>query len=140
MIPIIDTHQHLWDLKKFKLAWVKDGDPLNASYTPKEYAIATEGLNVVKSVYMEVDVVEEQQQAEADYLIELIKSKTAPTPWPLWCRAGPRRKVSRNTSINSRQARSSKGIRQVIHVDSTPPGFCLKPESSRVCNTLERSA
>src|SRR5580700_9077621 len=79
MIPIIDTHQHLWDLKKFKLAWVKEGDPLAHSHTPVEYAEATKGLNVVKSVYMEVDVVPEQQQAEVDYLIELCKSGKTPT-------------------------------------------------------------
>ena len=127
MIPIIDTHQHLWDLKKFKLAWVKDGDPLNASYTPKEYAIATEGLNVVKSVYMEVDVVEEQQQAEADYLIELIKSKTAPTVAAVV--SGRPAKESFKKYVDQFKASPFiKGIRQVIHVDSTPPGFCLKPE------------
>src|SRR5580704_2808917 len=78
MIPIIDTHQHLWDLKKFKLAWVKEGDPLAHSHTPVEYAEATKGLNVVKSVYMEVDVVPEQQQAEVDYLIDLCKSGKTP--------------------------------------------------------------
>ena len=79
MIPIVDTHQHLWDLKKFKLGWVTPGNPLAANFTPVEYAKATEGLNVVKAVYMEVDVVPEQQQAEVDYLIELIKSKSTPT-------------------------------------------------------------
>src|SRR5262249_30356124 len=75
MIPIVDCHQHLWDLSKFKLGWVKDGDPLAVTHGPKEYAEATKGLGFVKSVYMEVDVVEEQQQKEADYLIDLIKTK-----------------------------------------------------------------
>ena len=57
MLPVIDTHQHLWDLAKFRLGWLKDKDnPLAHSYTPKEYAEATQGLNVVKSVYMEVDI------------------------------------------------------------------------------------
>ncbi|HJZ94836.1 MAG TPA: twin-arginine translocation signal domain-containing protein, partial [Gemmataceae bacterium] len=79
MTPLVDTHQHLWDLSKFKLAWVKEGHPLNQNFTPKEYAEATEGLKVVKAVYMEVDVIEEQQQKEADYLLDLIKSKSTPT-------------------------------------------------------------
>ena len=79
MIPIVDCHQHLWDLSKFRLAWVKEGDPLAVSHMPKEYAEATKGLSFVKAVYMEVDVVEEQQQKEADYLIELIKSKESIT-------------------------------------------------------------
>ena len=68
-IPIVDTHQHLWDLTKFKLAWFDPKTPegmiLGHNFTPKEYAAATKGLNVVKAVYMEVDVVPEQQQQEA---------------------------------------------------------------------------
>ena len=72
MMPIVDTHQHLWDLTKFKLAWFDPDTPsgkiLGHSFTPKEYAEATKGLNVVKAVYMEVDVVPEQQQKEADYV------------------------------------------------------------------------
>src|SRR5215208_1274074 len=79
MMPLVDCHQHLWDLSKFKLAWVKAGDPLAVSHTPREYAEATKGLHIVKAVYMEVDVVEEQQQQEADFLIDLIKSKAGPT-------------------------------------------------------------
>src|SRR5262249_52488942 len=79
MIPLVDCHQHLWDLSKLKLAWVKEGEPLAVSHTPKEYAEATRGLNIVKAVYMEVDVVEEQQQKEVDYIIELIKLKSTPT-------------------------------------------------------------
>ena len=59
-MPIVDTHQHLWDLKQFKLAWfdpkTPEGKILGHSFTPKEYAEATKDLNVVKAVYMEVDV------------------------------------------------------------------------------------
>jgi len=78
MIPIVDTHQYLWDLSKFKLGWFKDGDPLAQSFTPVEYAEAIKGLNVVKSVYIKVDVVPEQQQAEADYVTELCKAGNTP--------------------------------------------------------------
>ena len=30
--PIVDTHQHLWDLKKFRLPWIKKGSPLDHSF------------------------------------------------------------------------------------------------------------
>src|SRR5437764_4490383 len=80
VFPIIDTHQHLWDLKKFRLPWLKKVDALNRSYLPEDYAAATGELaksslmpvaKVVKSVYMEVDVAPEQQGMEAEALIEL---------------------------------------------------------------------
>ena len=127
MIPIIDTHQHLWDLKKFKLAWVKEGDELAHSHTPVEYAEATKGLNVVKAVYMEVDVVPEQQQAEADYLVELCKSGKTPTV----AAVVSGRPASESFEKYVRPFKDSpyiKGIRQVIHVDTTPAGYCLKKE------------
>ena len=31
-LPIIDTHQHLWDLKKFRLPWIKPGSPLGKDF------------------------------------------------------------------------------------------------------------
>ena len=127
MLPAIDTHQHLWDLTKFKLGWLKKGDALDASFTPKEFAAATEGLNVVKAVYMEVDVVEEQQQAEVDYLVELCKSKKTPTVAAV-VSGRPARGGFAGYVTQFKDSKYIKGIRQVLHVDATPTGTCLKKE------------
>ena len=145
MLPIVDTHQHLWDLNRFKLAWfdpnTPDGKILGHSFTPKEYAEATKGLNVVKAIYMEVDVVPEQQQKEADYLIELCKSGETTT-----CAAVVSgRPNSDGFEKYARQFKGSKyvkGIRQVLHVDSTPAGYCLDPKfikGIQLLGTLELS-
>ncbi|QEL16012.1 amidohydrolase family protein [Limnoglobus roseus] len=127
MLPVVDTHQHLWDLTKFKLGWLKPGSVYDASFTPKEYAEATAGLNVVKAVYMEVDVVPEQQQAEADYLVELCQSGKTPT-----CAAvvsgRPNSDGFAKYAGQFKGSKYVKGIRQVLHVDSTPPGYCLDPK------------
>jgi predicted TIM-barrel fold metal-dependent hydrolase len=129
MLPIVDTHQHLWDLSKFTLAWIDPTNPsvLTRSYTPKEYADETKGLNVVKAVYMEVDVVPEQQQKEADYLIELCESKATPT-----CAAVVSGRPNGETFPKyAKQFQGSKwvkGIRQVLHVDATPAGYALDPK------------
>src|SRR5687767_15857548 len=71
MTPIIDTHQHLWDLSRFDLPWLSGGGPLARSYLMEDYLREADGLNVVKTVYMEVDVVHEQRPAEAEFVIEL---------------------------------------------------------------------
>ncbi len=71
LIPIVDTHQHLWDLSRFKLRWLSP--PLDRSFTPKDYLEATRGLNVVKAVYMEVAVPPEQRLQEAEYVVELCR-------------------------------------------------------------------
>jgi L-fuconolactonase len=126
MIPVIDTHQHLWDLSRFRLNWMTEGTPLSRSFLPADYAAATAGLGVVKSVYMEVDVVPAQQQAEAEYVIDLCASGR--TTMAVAVVGG--RPAEDGFAAYTRQFRGSlyvKGIRQVIHVESTPPGYCLKP-------------
>lgn len=129
MLPIVDTHQHLWDLSKLKLGWIDPTKPgvLNQSYTPAEYAEATKGLNVVKAVYMEVDVVPEDQQKEADYVVELCEGKKTPT-----CAAVVSGRPNSETFAKyAKQFQGSKwvkGIRQVLHVKETPPGYMLDPK------------
>jgi len=77
--PIVDTHQHLWDLSKFRLPWLKDEQQLRRTFTPADYLEATRGLNVVKAVYMEVAVDPSQQLAEAEHVIELCRHQESPT-------------------------------------------------------------
>ncbi|MCL5278394.1 MAG: amidohydrolase family protein [Planctomycetes bacterium] len=76
-LPIVDTHQHLWDLSKFKLRWLSP--PLDRSFTPKDYREATQGLNVVQAVYMEVAVPPEQRVQEAEYVIALCQESGSVT-------------------------------------------------------------
>ncbi len=59
--PIIDTHVHLWDLKTFRLAWLEGAPTLNRSFLWDDYRQASAGLNIVKAIYMEVDVDPSQQ-------------------------------------------------------------------------------
>ena len=128
MTPIVDTHQHLWDVTKFKLAWGKEGDALFVSHLPVDYAKATAGLNVVKSVYMEVDVVPEQQQAEVDCILELIKSKTSPTVAAVVSGRPNAGEAFRKYVAQFKGSPSVKGLRQVLHVESTPAGYSTTPE------------
>jgi len=70
-IPIIDTHQHLWDLDLFPLKWVKP--PLDRNFLMEDYLKAIEGQGVVKSIYMEVAVPPELRRKEAEWALELCK-------------------------------------------------------------------
>jgi predicted TIM-barrel fold metal-dependent hydrolase len=125
VIPVVDTHQHLWDLSKFRLPWVKEGSPLARSYLMSDYLKATEGLNVVKAVYMEVDVAEDQQQAEADFITEVCRRGDTPTV----AAVVSGRPGTDGFARYARQFKDSKyvkGIRRVLHVPQTPPGTALE--------------
>src|SRR2546423_1134119 len=45
-IAIIDCHQHLWDLTKFKLPWIKPGSLLGRSYVMADYLEAIAGTGI----------------------------------------------------------------------------------------------
>lgn len=76
-IPIIDTHQHLVDVKRFGETWSRP--PIPGNYGIEEYKKATKGLNFVKAVYMEVAVAKENRHKEALYALELCKDPSNPT-------------------------------------------------------------
>jgi len=78
-LPIVDTHQHLWDLDKFRLQWLEKSEKLKRNFTTRDYLEATRGLNVVKAVYMEVAVAGDQKLAEAQHVVELCKRTDNPT-------------------------------------------------------------
>jgi len=130
MTPIIDTHQHLWDLSWLHLPWIEEGTILARSYRMRDYQEATDGLNVVKTVYMEVDVDPAQQAAEAEYVVGLCQRDDNPMAAAVI--AG--RPASEGFRAYIRRFASSpfiKGVRQVLHGASTPPGYCLQPEFIR---------
>lgn len=128
MAPVIDTHQHLWDLTKIRLSWVKQGDPLNQSFTPTDYAAASEGLNVVKAVYMEVDVVEADLQKEADYVLDLIKSKKSPTVAAVLGGRPNKGDEFQKWVAQFKGSPHVRGLRQVVHTEHTPPGYSTTRE------------
>ncbi len=126
-MPIIDTHQHLWDLSRFRLPWVQPGTPLGHSFLLSDYQRAAEGLDIVKTIYMEVDVEPSQQQAEADFVIATCKQPES----RMVAGVVSGRPASDGFAQYARQFQGSpsiKGIRQVLHGGGTPPGYCLDPK------------
>ncbi len=124
-LPIVDTHQHLWDLEKFRPPWLAEApEVLRHSYTTKEYLAATAGLNLAKTVYMEVDVDPKQQTAEAEHVIALSKSPDHPTAGAV-ISGRPGQPGFREYFRPFIKSKAVKGVRQVLHVPSTPEGTCL---------------
>lgn len=124
-LPIIDTHQHLWDVSRFNLPWLS-GAPaiLSKSYLTRNFNAAVRGLNVVKAVYMEVDVAPEQQGMEAEHVIALSKSARHPTVGAV-ISGRPGSESFSDYILAYKDNSYVKGVRQVLHPDTTPAGLCL---------------
>lgn len=113
-LPIVDTHQHLWDLAKLQPPWLKPGGELTRSYTMADYLEATAGLNVIKAVYMEVAVADDQLVKEANLVLDLCAAPDNPT-----CAAviggRPARDDLADYLDRFRGNPYLKGIRHIIH-------------------------
>lgn len=135
-IPIVDTHQHLWDLSKIQPPWL-NGAPkvLSQTYGLAEYKTATEGLNVVQAVYMEVDVDPKDHPKEADSLIAICREGKSPTVAAV-ISGRPASKSFDGYVRKYAKEKEIKGVRQVLHVDSTPTGYCLQPSFEASMNLL----
>ncbi len=76
---IVDAHVHVWNLQQFRLPWLDHAGPLlDRNYTVADYQRAIEGLNIVRSYYVEVDVAPDQKEAEARYVTELCAQGKVP--------------------------------------------------------------
>lgn len=128
LIPIVDTHQHLWDLSKFSPPWLAGApEVIASSHVTADYLKATDGLNVVKSVYMEIDVAPEQQVEEAKHVIALSKSSDHPTVAAVI--SGRPHSAGFGKYITPlANSPYIKGVRQVLQVDGTPQGYCLQEQ------------
>jgi L-fuconolactonase len=120
-LPIIDTHLHLWDLTRLRLPWITRGDALDRNYTMADYQTARDGLNVVKAVYMEVDVADEHKRAEADFVLDICRQGNTPMVGAV-IGGRPASDGFRAYLEPLRNNRYLKGVRQVLHADTTPPG------------------
>lgn len=77
LLPVIDTHQHLWDTVRFNEGW--SSSPMKRNFDMAAYKAAIQGRNIVKSVYIEVAVPPDKRREEALYAIEMCMDKSSPT-------------------------------------------------------------
>ncbi len=132
VFPVVDTHQHLWDLSKFRLPWTKNEPKLAKNHLMSDYLTATADLGkvgglpakIVKTVYMEVDVDPAQQRAEVDYVLDLCSR--ADNPMVAAVVSGRPNSEGFAKYLDAfKNSAVIKGVRQVLHGPSTPAGYCL---------------
>lgn len=65
---LVDTHQHLWDLKQFPYSWTNGIPALHRTFTIADYEAAAAGSGITKTVFMECDVDEPHALDEARHV------------------------------------------------------------------------
>ena len=126
-IPIVDTHQHLWDIQQFDLPWVEGAGPLKKNHTMDDYLATVDGLDVAKTVYMEVDVVPHDREREVEFVIDMCERDDNPMAGAVVSGEPGSEGFAeyvRGFAGNDR----IKGIRRVLHTREMDKGHCLNDE------------
>ena len=71
---IIDTHQHIWELERFRYSWCSSVPSLNRTFAIQDYVDATLGTGIEKTIHVEADVDEPFMLAETQYILSLATS------------------------------------------------------------------
>lgn len=127
MLPIVDTHQHLWDTAQFSLPWL-DGDGmdlLRKNHLMSDYLAAADGANIAKTVYMEVDVTPAQRVEEVEFAIGLCASDDNPMAGAV-IGGSPGEEGFRAYIDRFKDEDCIKGVRLVLHVPDAEQGRCLQ--------------
>jgi L-fuconolactonase len=126
--PIVDAHLHIYDPDAHDHPWMKDLPPLNRAHGKAEYDRATEGIEIEKAVFVEVDVADGLHHDEARWVAEAAEGdprvQGVVASMPL--EKGP---AAVEADIAAFAAMPlARGVRRLIqgHVDE--PGWCLTPE------------
>lgn len=127
-MKIVDTHLHVWNLESMRLPWLEGMSPVwNRTYTEEDYRAVMEEepeYQVAGAVYVEVDAAPEEKEKEFRFMTRqaedassLIKGGIIP---------GDLESEEFPLHLERRSHLSVKGVRHVLHVDSSLPGTCLK--------------
>ena len=122
---LIDTHQHLWDLDRFRYSWCAGIPALNRSFRFPDYAAASAGLGIVKTVFVECDVDEPNALAEARMIHEVSVRRPSIAGIVASCR--PERDGFRSHLQELARLGRVRGVRRILHTQpdglSQQPGF-----------------
>ena len=127
MLPIVDTHQHMWDLAQFALPWLEgEGmEPLRKNHLMSDYLAAAEGGGIARTVYMEVDVAATQRIAEAEFVAGLCRADDNPMAGAV-IGGSPGEEGFRAYIDRFKGNDFIKGVRLVLHVPDAEPERCLQ--------------
>ena len=126
-IPIVDTHQHLWDLDLLSLPWLQEAPQLAKHHRIDDYLRAAEGHGVARAVYMEVDVAPADRARERDLISELCRRPEVPTAAAVFG-ATPGGEDFAATARALAENPYARGARVVLQAADRPRGFCLQEQ------------
>lgn len=123
--PIVDSHVHLYDVKRLRYPWLKSVPKIDRTYLLADFDRARGTVAVDKLVFAEVAVDRGQHLEEAAFVQEMADAD------PRLCGMVAHLPVEAGEAIERdlialKQFKTLRGIRRLIETEHNP-SFCLEP-------------
>jgi L-fuconolactonase len=123
--PIVDSHVHLYDIKRFNYGWLAGVPKLNRTYLLEDFDRARETIAVDKMVFAEVAVDSGLHLDEAAFIQELANRD------PRLCGIVAHVPLEKGNAVEFdivalKKLRNLSGVRRLIETERNP-AFCLEP-------------
>jgi L-fuconolactonase len=124
--PIVDSHVHLYDIKRFSYGWLAGVPKLNRTYLLDDFDRARDTIAVDKIVFAEVAVDPGLHLDEAAFIQELADCD------PRLCGIVAHLPLEKGIAVESdivalKRLRNLSGVRRLIETERNP-AFCLEPK------------
>jgi L-fuconolactonase len=124
--PIVDSHVHLYDVKRFSYGWLAGVPKINRTYLLEDFDKARGAVAVDKIVFAEVAVDPGLYLSEAGFIQELADHD------PRLCGIVAHLPLEKGSAIEAdivalKKLRNVRGIRRLIETERNP-AFCLEPQ------------
>jgi L-fuconolactonase len=129
--PIVDTHVHLWDPRRFRMSWLDGNAVLDQPYGVAEYRQHTAGVAIDAMVYLQVEVEPPYALLEAEWAAARAQEEPRLQGLVLWAplEYGEQARAFLEALIAVDPLRV-KGIRRIIQFEPDLE-FCLQPRFVR---------
>ncbi|HWA48780.1 MAG TPA: amidohydrolase family protein [Dongiaceae bacterium] len=124
--PIVDSHVHLADPKRFGYAWTKNAPSLNRTVLPQDLTKAAAPVQIDQIVFVEVDVDYPQHVDEAAWIQSLALADPRVTGM-VAALPVEKGKAAQAELDKLRQNKILRGIRRLIQ-NQADPDFCIQPK------------
>jgi L-fuconolactonase len=124
--PIIDSHIHLLDQKRFGYSWAADAPKLKRDWTPDDLAAYAKPYEIEGLVFVEVDVDMPQYVEEAEW-VESLASKDKRIKGCVACLPLEQGKAIEADMAKIGKLKVMRGVRRLIQ-NQPDPDYVLRPD------------
>ena len=130
LVPIVDSHVHLWDPTRFRMPWLDGNVVLDKPYGPADFRAHAEGIAVDGIVYLQVEVTPAYALLEAQWVAMLSPEGPPVQAIVAWAPVEDGERVRAFLDAIVAVDPRVRGIRRLIQSEPDPD-FCIRPDFIR---------